>query len=148
MEEDIAILLQLINTTHTQVYAENFNKIDLAIEHLIKSYKELEEENEELKAKAEIRLYISGMRNGKELLQKTLANYNDLSIKALKLQSITSYTIDDLIDLFLKGYTLQKDYIPTSLVKEKIEELKEIADEDNKDEYIKIQVLQELLREE
>ena len=35
--------------------------------------------------------------------------------------------------------------IPVSLVEEKIEELKEIADEDNKEEYIKISVLQELL---
>lgn len=35
--------------------------------------------------------------------------------------------------------------IPKSKVKEKIEKLKEIADEDNQDEYIKIQVLQDLL---
>lgn len=47
----------------------------------------------------------------------------------------------------LKMY-IDKNYISKSLVKEKIEELKEIADEDNKDEYIKIQVLQELLGEE
>lgn len=39
----------------------------------------------------------------------------------------------------------QKDCVPKSLIKEKIEELKEIADEDNQDEYIKIQVLQDLL---
>lgn len=43
---------------------------------------------------------------------------------------------------------LADDYVSKQKVKEKIEELKEIADEDNKDEYIKIQVLQELLREE
>lgn len=49
------------------------------------------------------------MRNGKELLKNTLTDYNDLSIKVLKLQSITRYTIDDLIDLFLEGYTLKKD---------------------------------------
>lgn len=40
---------------------------------------------------------------------------------------------------------LRQEYIPKSKVKEKIEELKEIADEDNQDEYIKIQVLQDLL---
>lgn len=97
-----------------------FNKIN----EIIDKNKELEEENEKLKAKANFKLYISGMQNGKELLQKTLADYNDLSIKVLKLQSITSYIIDDLIGLFLKGYTLQKDYIPVSLVEEKIEELK------------------------
>ena len=39
-------------------------------------------------------------------------------------------------------------FIPKSKVKEKIEELKEIADEDNQDEYIKIQVLQDLLGKE
>ena len=43
---------------------------------------------------------------------------------------------------------LENNFIKKSKVKEKIEELKEIADEDNQDEYIKIQVLQELLREE
>ena len=42
----------------------------------------------------------------------------------------------------------QFDSIPKSKVKKKIEELKEIADEDNQDEYIKIQVLQEVLGEE
>ena len=39
-------------------------------------------------------------------------------------------------------------FIPKSKIKEKIEELKEIADEDNMDEFIKIRVLQELLEEE
>lgn len=43
---------------------------------------------------------------------------------------------------------LENNFIKKSKVKEKIEELKEIADEDNKDEYIKIEVLQELLGEE
>ena len=36
------------------------------------------------------------------------------------------------------------EYIPKSKIKEKIEELKETADEDNQDDYIKIQVLKEL----
>lgn len=44
IEEDIFILEQLINTTNTQCYVKNFSRIDLAIEHLIKAYKEREEE--------------------------------------------------------------------------------------------------------
>lgn len=39
----------------------------------------------------------------------------------------------------------ENNFIKKSKVKEKIEELKEIADEDNQEEYIKIQVLQNLL---
>lgn len=42
----------------------------------------------------------------------------------------------------------ENNFIPKSKVKKKIEELKEIADEDNQDEYIKIQVLQEVLGKE
>ena len=40
---------------------------------------------------------------------------------------------------------ITENFIPVALVEEKIEELKEKADEDNKEEYIKIQALQELL---
>ena len=40
---------------------------------------------------------------------------------------------------------IKENFIPVALVEEKIEELKEKADEDNKEEYIKIQALQELL---
>lgn len=71
---------------------------------------------------------------------------SDSTKNMLKRQLRKTFLDEDLIyDLVTIAY---KSSIPTSLVKEKIEELKEIADEDNKDEYIKIQVLQELLGEE
>lgn len=113
MEKDIEIIQNIIYNQN----GDQMNYIDIdngtpdnecetfitAIEHLIKGYKQLEEEN---------RIYrLEGCR------------------------------------VRLKMY-IDKNYISKSLVKEKIEELKEIADEDNQDEYIKIQVLQELLREE
>ena len=40
------------------------------------------------------------------------------------------------------------DSISKSLIKEKIEKLKETADEDNLDDFIRIQVLEEILKEE
>ena len=40
-----------------------------------------------------------------------------------------------------------RDTIPKQKIRDKIEELKEIADEDNKEEFIKIDVLKELLGE-
>ena len=42
----------------------------------------------------------------------------------------------------------ETEYIHKSKIKEKIEELKEIADEDNITEFIKIDILQELLESE
>lgn len=43
---------------------------------------------------------------------------------------------------------VDENYISKDKIREKIEKLKEIADEDNMDEFIKISVLQDLLKEE
>lgn len=42
----------------------------------------------------------------------------------------------------------KKDYIPKQVIRDKIEKLREIADEDNREEYIKIDILKELLEGE
>lgn len=50
--------------------------------------------------------------------------------------------------IVIRKEKFENNYIPKSKIKEKIEELKEIADEDNLDEFIKIGVLKQLLEEE
>lgn len=122
MEENIEHRIDILNI----VQERDFNKetcedsyieaVLLGIETVLKELKKLQKENEELKTKADFKMYICGMRNGKELLQKTLQDYEDLSTKTLKLQSITGYTLDNLIDLFLEGYNLKKDSIPKSKI--------------------------------
>ena len=104
MSEDIKILEALL------IHAENtlLDEEAIALEHLIKAYKEIEEENETLNER-----------------NQYLVKYRAKLEKEL--------------------YESNENYIPVSLVEETIEELKEIADEDNKEEYIKIEVLQELL---
>lgn len=92
----------------------------------------------------------------KELLEIVVKRYreeyiinldlSDSTKNMLKRQLRKTFLDEDL--LYDLGTIAHKNSIPTSLVKEKIEELKEIADEDNQDEYIKIEVLQELLGEE
>lgn len=73
-------------------------------------------------------------------INKELKEENAMLKKVNKItKNITTEEIENAIK------EANKKYIPVSLVEETIEELKEIADEDNKEEYIKIEVLQELL---
>ena len=51
------------------------------------------------------------------------------------------------MDIFDKGVKYAHSYWENKIGK-KIEELKEIADEDNKEAYVKIDVLNEILEEE
>ena len=56
--------------------------------------------------------------------------------------------LESVKEIYYTQKEIETDYIPKSLIKEKIEELKEIADEDNLDDFIRIQVLEELLKGE
>lgn len=105
MEQDIEILEELLNakitfTISTTDYGWK------ALEHLIKAYKELEEENKDLKNLANNKQWIS-------------------------------------------PYYVAQNYIPVSLVEEKIEHYKNITDTAIGEELLvidsKIDVLQELL---
>lgn len=98
MDEDIKILEDFIYEIKSFGLTKDTLEVSYAIKNLIKAYKEIEAENQQL--------------------------------EAIKDEAIRRYNFES---------------IPVSLVEETIEELKEIADEDNKEEYIKIAVLQELL---
>ena len=136
MEEDIKILEELISEYKNNVWNEypyKFNKeIIYTLENLLTRYKQLEEENKELK-------HIT-------------QNYNVYQQKSDN-PNTTIIIADE--KWFINGY-FKENFIPKSKVKEKIEELKEktamqglfIDSETICRVDAKIQVLQELLREE
>ena len=142
MEEYIKILEEIVETYRScSVNEEGFDmKVDIgftkkeceALENLIAGYKQLEEENKELK-------HIT-------------QNYNAYQQKSDNPNS-TIIIADE--KWFINGY-FKENFIPKSKVKEKIEELKKKVEEltDDKgywggsDLLEQIKVLQELLREE
>lgn len=63
---------------------------------------------------------------------ESLAQATKLLEKEIELMKITGYTLEDLIDLFLRGYTLQP---PKTNY---IDELSKIAEEGGKEENDKI----------
>ena len=138
MKENIKILEEFIKYYESEAISRKFrgtlsisvDEYDIdAIEHLLKAYKEKEkhlnfyEKNDSYKERI-----LELEEENKEWKEKWDKDTH-------KLQNDLDLTNADKIN----------NYIPVSLVKEKIEELKEKADEDNKEEYIKIQALQELL---
>ena len=92
-----------------------------AISNLIAENKELKEENEGLKTKLDT------------LIEK---------YKELKEEKETDYT-----SVYLKGVYDERDKWQKK-IKEMIEELKETADEDNMEDFVRIEILQYLLRKE
>lgn len=133
MEEDIKILENLLEEGfEAMCYLEA-----QAIEHLIKAYKELKEIEENHR-----------QENGKlrERVKELEENINKQKQLTEIVQTITDESIKEALIEF------EKDYIPVSLIKEKIEELKQeykIALEENSIKAFilkcQIQALQELL---
>ena len=124
MEEDIMILESECYYLEELGYLRennHFIRFNQALGNLIKGYRELEKQ-------------LDSSRKANELLNKT---NNELR---LEIRTTYSKVVNDIISKFNLG----DEYIPKSKIKEKIEELKETADEDNQDDYIKIQVLKEL----
>ena len=91
------------------------------VSNLIAENKELKEENEGLKTKLDT------------LIEK---------YKELKEEKETDYT-----SVYLKGVYDERDEWQKK-IKEMIEELKETADEDNMEDFVRIEILQYLLRKE
>ena len=98
MEEDIKILEE--NLKNGTIYVNCGNSIDKALENLLTRYKQLEEENKELK-------HIT-------------QNYNAYQQKSDN-PNTTIIIADE--KWFINGY-FKENFIPKSKVKEKIEELK------------------------
>ena len=92
-----------------------------------KEYMKLENDNREWKKelnekdKSDIEFSINDIRSGKKLLSKALSDYIDLLSKEIKLQCISGYTIDHIIELFLNGFVFVNE--------EKIKRLKGIEED-------------------
>ena len=98
----------------------NLKKVEIeALETVLQALEKLQKENKKLKTKN---------RTQKELTELA--------------REVTTEQVVSTIEEF------EKDYISKDKIKEKIEEIKEIADEDNMDEFIKINVLEGLLKGE
>lgn len=102
-------------------FGKYWSDFGVAIEALIAENKELKEENEGLKTKLDT------------LIEK---------YKELKEEKETDYT-----SVYLKGVYDERDKWQKK-IKEMIEELKETADEDNMEDFVRIEILQYLLRKE
>lgn len=170
MKEDIETLEELIDEYKSCAVIGLDMQVDVtfrekqyrALEHLIKAYKEKDKDNNDLR-----RLYrrtaVKLRENGKEeLADYFLAQINE----------VPTFTVDDDIDYYTEYYKLKEEnedlknlannkkwispcyvaqnYIPVSLVEEKIEELnRKIKYEDNEKVIIWLhkqrKILQELL---
>lgn len=43
------------------------------------------------------------------LIKETIENFNELTVKVSTLESLSGFSIDVLIDLYKKGFTLKKE---------------------------------------
>lgn len=83
----------------------------------------------------------------KQAIENLIKAYRKLKNKKY-IMSISCDGECQICEHYKNEYLLENESIPKSLIKEKIEELKERADEDNLDDFIRIQVLEELLKGE
>lgn len=86
------------------------NALDLANAEKI----ELQKKNKSLNVRLAVELLTYNRGESNETIKK----YNELTEKTYKLQAITGLTLNDLIDLFLRGYTLQQKAYKTNLKNE------------------------------
>lgn len=150
-------------------FIEEYKNKDEIIE---KQQKEIEEKDKQIGRLKAID-FISCMRNGNELLKGAIEEHKDLTEKTLKLQTVSGYTIENLIDLFAKGFKLgdykigvdlsYDDYIHKESVREKMSKLiamikkyeqqmendeeTDISYEEAREYSVKIEVYKELLGE-
>lgn len=113
------------------------------IKELTVSNKELDKEcsrleRKEVKMQKEIdrlkglKVVIGGMRSGKQLLKEIANDYLELVLKENKLQCISGYSIDYIIDLFERGFALvdEEDYISKEKIRDLIKEFEKVTPED------------------
>lgn len=130
--EDIKRLKEKINNIKKyDTYRYDWTEADIqTIEHLIKAYKELEEENKELNFYKEWYEFYK-----KEISERNIKARQVLAkLKGIKETDIVNLYEINILDEIEKEL---KNFIPVSLVEEKIEELKnedlEIYDTDSED---------------
>lgn len=87
----------------------------------IKNNNSEQEKNLNEKDKRDIEFIINDIKSGKKLLNIVLSDYIDLLSKENKLQCISGYTIDRIIELFLNGFVFVNE--------EKIKRLKGIEED-------------------
>ena len=176
INKDIENLEEIINLINKELDKKDKNVsaiLDLedllSLRNLIKAYKELEEENEKLKSdnleyqrtqdifdeRTYRKKYLEKRRKEEpNLLYKRYYKLKEENATLKKAHNISeNVTIQDITNVMNKSLEdFNKEYIPVSLVEEKIEELKEdIKKGKTRYPYIlehKIEVLQELLKGE
>lgn len=164
MEEDIKILENYLNGD--KIYD---TELDNALEHLIARNKELEEENKLnsrniFLANNQICNYMKGYNDGLNKEETAIARVARENRDYIIAQEIKRYK-DTIIELYKKleegNKKVEKDYIPKSKVREKIEELekdvREFEEYWSKDprmfkremsiDYYKLEALKELLED-
>lgn len=153
MEEDISyILSEIENYNRDNAYLLDIEELFEAIEHLIKAYKELEE----YKKIAELTQISCCTAQNCGALNNSIKNaLENMKLKE-KIKELEEFK-KQVTEIENTNFIKYKNYIPVSLVKEKIEELdKEKLKYDNDLRIYTLrntfdfqkEVLQELLREE
>ena len=165
IEEDIKLVEELINAAKEYNQFEG-NKYHKAIEHILKDYKRILKENEEL---LEVKVSTSAHnrileleKENEELKNNTRKNENELEFDidcdwiALQKMLDESEKSNEYISYKNEKWIKEKYCIPVQKIKDKIEELNK-AYEDSKDENgeseyyypdYTIRVLEELLESE
>lgn len=159
MEEDIKILEERITMLkrHIKYYEESDCKTDIyhqlvkeckALENLLTRYKQLEEENKDIREDNYAYHQLLRMQNQREYRSKFLKDFQ----KEYGKNTMPDY--DEIYERYDKQKKQLENSIPKSKIKEKIEELEgeltnEITRNDGFSEYREyaIDVLQELLEE-
>lgn len=160
IERDIHLLESYAGMTHKMNDNQGRPKLDQAIERILKDYKRVLKENEELKEEREIvGIPVRNKRDGK--IGIVLHQWKNGSVAVLEsinprvINTHDSWNTLEIVTDEVKQTQTKCETIPVSLVKDKIEELKkkveELTDEKGywggSDLLEQIEVLQELLEE-
>lgn len=161
IERDIHLLESYAGMTHKMNDNQGRPKLDQAIERILKDYKRVLKENEELKEEREIvGIPVRNKRDGK--IGIVLHQWKNGSVVVLEsinprvINTHDSWNTLEIVTDEVKQTQTKCETIPVSLVKDKIEELKKKVEEltDDKgywggsDLLEQIKVLQELLESE
>ena len=159
MEEDIKILEQFKEfLISIRIPSCNFEKEIHAIENLINRVKENKESLEQKNSQIDflckeydlmfdvinnLELYIDEViKDDCDIINRLDGDDCDQELR-FETEIETLQKVKDKLTIDGK----YKEFIPKSKIREKIEELKERADEDNLDDFIKIDILQELMED-
>lgn len=158
IKEDIKILENFINWLKTDFEYNSGEEIK-AIEHILRDYKRVLKENEELKEERQIvGIPVRNKRDGK--IGIVLHQWESGSVAVLEsinprvINTHDSWNTLEIVTDEVKQTQTKSETIPVSLVKDKIEKLKEKGESNFRscgfavETHLALQVLQELLGSE